>query len=176
MEKDINLAISLVLRDIFAANGFQVVMTRDSDISIHDDGITSTKKQKTSDLHNRLAIVNSYPNAIFLSIHQNKFESGKAKGAQIFYSANNPQSREFAELLQRDFSLMLQPDNTRQCKKAGKNLYLMYKAECPAVLVECGFMSNPEEFNRLVDYEYQSQVAFTIFCSAMRFLGLDGAV
>lgn len=176
VEKDINLSISLVLRDIFLANGFDVVMTRDADISIHDEGIKSVKKQKTSDLHNRLAIVESYPNAIFLSIHQNKFDSGKAKGAQIFYSPNNLQSRELAELLQQDFISMLQPENTRLCKKAGKNLYLMYKAKCPAVLIECGFMSNPDEAARLTDADYQAQVAFTAFCSVMRFMGLDNAI
>lgn len=176
VEKDINLAIGLVMRDIFMANGFDVIMTRDSDISIHDDGIKSTKKQKTSDLHNRLAIVNSYPNAIFLSIHQNKYESGKAKGAQVFYSPNNPQSRELAELLQKDFVAVLQPENTRECKKAGKNLYLMYKSKCPSVLVECGFMSNAEEAARLVEPDYQSQIAFTAFCSVMRFLGLNTAI
>lgn len=151
-------------------------MTRDSDISIHDEGIKSVKKQKTSDLHNRLAIVEAYPNAIFLSIHQNKFDSGKAKGAQIFYSPNNTQSRELAELLQQEFVSVLQPENTRQIKKAGKNLYLMYKAKCPSVLIECGFMSNPGEVARLTDADYQSQVAFTAFCSVMRFLGLNNAI
>lgn len=173
VEKDINLAICRVLRDIFVANGFDVVMTRDSDISIHDEGITSVKKQKTSDLHNRLAIVNSYPDAIFLSIHQNKYDSGKAKGAQIFYSPNNPQSRELAELMQKDFVSMLQPDNNRKCKKAGKNLYLMYQAKCPAVLIESGFLSNSEELAKLTNTDYQAQIAFTAFCSVMRFLGLD---
>lgn len=158
------------------ANGFDVIMTRDTDISIHDEGIKSVKKQKTSDLHNRLAIVESYPNAIFLSIHQNKFGSGKVKGAQIFYSPNNPQSRELAELMQQDFKSMLQPDNKRLCKKAGKNLYLMYKAKCPAVLIECGFMSSPDEVAKLTDEDYQAQIAFTTFCSVMRFMGLDNAI
>lgn len=176
LEKDINLDICLVLRDIFIANGFDVVMTRDTDVSIHDYGIKSVKKQKTSDLHNRLAIVDSHPNAIFLSIHQNKYSSGKAKGAQVFYSPNNPESRELAEILQEDFISMLQPDNNRLCKKAGKNLYLMYKAKCPSVLIECGFMSNSDELANLTDSDYQAQVAFTAFCSVMRFMGLNSEI
>lgn len=173
VEKDINLAICLVLRDIFTANGFEVVMTRESDISIHDESVSGVKKQKTSDLRNRLAIVDSHPNAIFLSIHQNKYESASAKGAQIFYSPNNAQSRDLAELMQQDFVAMLQPENHRQVKKAGKNLYLMYQAKCPAVLIESGFISNAEEAAMLTDSDYQAQIAFTTFCSVMRFLGLD---
>lgn len=176
VEKDINLAIGLVLRDIFTANGFDVVMIRDTDISIHDEGVTGTKKQKTSDLHNRLAIVNSHPDAIFLSIHQNKYSSSSSWGAQVFYSPNNPLSEQLAGVLQDDFISMLQPENKRKHKKAGKDLYLMHKAECPAVLVECGFLSNPAEAELLTETEYRSKVAFTIFCSVMRFLGLEARV
>lgn len=173
IEKDINLAISLTMRDIFTANGFDVIMTRDTDISIHDEGVKGTRNQKVSDIHNRLAVVESHPDAIFLSVHQNKFTSAGSKGAQIFYSPNNPQSEQLAAILQEEFISALQPENHRKYKRADKNLYLMYHAKCPSVLVECGFLSNPEEARRLTDTEYQSQIAFTTFSSVVRFLGLN---
>lgn len=173
VEKDINLSICLSLRDMFKANGFTVVMTRDTDISIHDEGLKSVRKQKTSDLRNRLAIANSYPNAIFLSIHQNKFSDSKSNGAQIFFSPNNEASEKLAEILQQRFVRNLQPENKRQIKKAGKNLFLMYEATCPAVLVECGFLSNKQEAQMLSDPEHQSKIAFTAFCAVMDFLDMD---
>lgn len=170
VEKEINLAISLTLRDIFLVNGYQVVMTRETDISIHDEGAKSVKQQKTSDLHNRLALVESYPNAVFLSVHQNKFGDRSSKGTQVFYSPNNPQSENLAKAIQTHVVELLQPENKRENKKAGKNLYLMYNAKCPAVLVECGFLSNPEEVKKLSQTEYQNQMALTIFYSVVEYL------
>lgn len=176
VEKDINLAISLTLRDMFAASGFQVVMTRETDMSIHDEGITSTRGQKVSDIHNRMDLVNQYPGAVFLSIHQNKFGDSRSKGAQIFFGPKNKASEKLAKILQEDFSANLQPENKRQCKKAEKNLYLMYHATCPSVLIECGFLSNPGEAAQLVDPDYQSRIAFSAYSSVLRFLELDTPV
>ena len=172
LEKDINLQISLMLRDLFILSGFDVVMTRTTDISIHDEGITSVRKQKTSDLNNRLKIAGANPNSIFISIHQNKFSDRRSKGTQIFYSPNNPVSEQYAKILQDNFVSMLQPENHRKHKKAGKNLFLMYQAKCPAVLIECGFLSNPSETALLIDEEYQTKIAFVIFTSTMDLLGL----
>lgn len=83
-EKEVNLAISLQLRDLLSAQGFRVIMTREDDRSIHDEGITQISRQKRSDLYNRLAIIEDHPEAIFVSIHQNKFEQASSRGAQIF--------------------------------------------------------------------------------------------
>lgn len=173
VEKDINLSVSEKLRDMFRVCGFEVVMTRDSDRSIHDEGITGARKQKTSDLHNRLAIAEEHPNALFLSIHQNKFGDSRSWGTQIFFGPENPQSEQLATVLQDNFRVRLQPENERVQKKAGKNLYLMYNATCPSVLVECGFLSNREEAAKLVDQDYQSRVAFVVFVSVMEYLELD---
>lgn len=173
VEKDINLSICLTMRDIFAISGFDVVMTRDTDISIHDEGVSGTKKQKTSDLRNRLAIVEENPGAIFISLHQNKFEDRRSKGAQIFYGPKNQESQALAQVIQENFVEDLQPGNQRQIKQAGKNLFLLHNAPCPSVLVECGFLSNPEDAYQLVDPEFQAKIAFTTFRSVMEFLGLD---
>lgn len=173
VEKDINLSICLIMRDLFQVSGFDVVMTRETDVSIHDEGITGVRKQKTSDLRNRLAIVGKHSNAVFISLHQNKYESGKSRGAQVFYGPKSTQSQKLAQIIQENFVEDLQPDNKRQIKEAGKNLYLMYHAECPSVLVECGFLSNNEDARQLIDPEYQAKVAFTVYRSVMEYLELD---
>lgn len=170
IEKEINLAIGLMLRDMFTVNGFDVVMTRTTDVSIHDPDVKGTKKQKTSDLKNRLKIVEAEPNTIFISIHQNKFTSAKSWGTQIFYGPNNPQSERLALIMQEDFISLLQPENERGIKKAEKNLYLMFQAKCPAVLVECGFLSNENDAALLKEPDYQRKAAFAVFCSTLRFL------
>ncbi len=170
VEKDINLAISLALRDMLTINGFKVVMTRSTDISIHDSDVKGAKKQKTSDLKNRLKIMEAQPNTIFISIHQNKFTNSKSWGTQVFYGPNNPESERLALIMQEEFKSLLQPENERGIKKAEKNLFLMFQAKCPAVLVECGFLSNTSDAALLRDPEYQRKVAFTVMCSVLKFL------
>jgi N-acetylmuramoyl-L-alanine amidase len=170
IEEDVNLAIGLTLRDLFELNGFNVIMTRETDISIHDAGITGNRKQKTSDLKNRLKLAEAQPDTIFISIHQNKFTSARSRGTQIFYGGKNPLSERLAKLMQDDFAGMLQPENKRACKKAGKNLFLMYEATCPSVLVECGFLSNADDAALLAKPEYQNKIAFTVMCSVLKFL------
>ena len=91
----------------------------------------------------------------------------------MFYGPNNPQSEILAKSLQQAFVTNLQKDNTREIKKAQKDLFLLYYANTPAVLVECGFLSNPTEAANLADEEYQSKVAFTIFCGISKYLAQD---
>ncbi|MGI6404358.1 MAG: N-acetylmuramoyl-L-alanine amidase [Oscillospiraceae bacterium] len=170
VEKDINLSLSLKLRDLMKASGFSVVMTREEDISIHDPGVKGTRKQKTSDLRNRMAIMERYPDVIFISIHQNKFGDAKQNGAQVFYGPQNEGSKALAEVVQQNIVSMLQPENKRKCKKGEKNLYLIYEAKCPAILLECGFLSNPGEAKRLADETYQAQLAFATLCSVLEYL------
>ena len=164
-EKDINLNILLKLREMLRFTGFQVEVTRDTDRSIHDTGITGLGNQKKSDMANRLNIINSFDNAVFVSIHQNQFTDPKYSGAQMFYPAESSESERFAAIMQGNFVLMLQPENTREIKPVGTEIYLLHNAECPAVMAECGFLSNPDEAAKLESDEYQSQVAFTIYKS-----------
>ena len=114
---------------------------------------------------NRLNIINSFDNAVFVSIHQNQFTDPKYSGAQMFYPAESSESERFAAIMQGNFVLMLQPENTREIKPVGTEIYLLHNAECPAVMAECGFLSNPDEAAKLESDEYQSQVAFTIYKS-----------
>lgn len=170
VEKDLNLAIALTLRDLLTLNGFDVVMTREEDISIHDAGVTGTKKQKTSDLRNRLAMQGQYRNPIFISIHQNKFGDAKQNGTQVFYGPQNPGSALLAGTVQRNVVEMLQPENKRLSKKGEKNLFVIYEAKCPAIMVECGFLSNPAEAKKLMDGSYRSRLAFATLRSVIEYL------
>lgn len=162
-EKGINLSILLKLRDLLTVSGYEVEVTRDTDTSIHDQGIEGIAQQKSSDMDNRLAIFNSRDDAVCISIHQNQFTQPQYHGAQMFYSATNPQSEALARSMQSSFVKLLQPDNQREIKQCGKELFLCYFSKNPTVMVECGFLSNPDEAALLATDEYQSKIAFTIF-------------
>lgn len=170
LEKEINLKIGLALRDILTVNGFDVVMTREEDISLHDSQYTKISQQKTSDLKKRLSMIDENPRSITVSIHQNKFSEGKYNGAQMFYGVQNPQSEILAQSIQDAVVLNLQPENQRQIKQGTKSVYLLMQAETPIVLVECGFLSNEEEAALLSTEEYQQKMAFAIFCGIVEYL------
>ncbi|MBQ7132626.1 MAG: N-acetylmuramoyl-L-alanine amidase [Oscillospiraceae bacterium] len=169
-EKGINLDIMLTLRDMLILSGFDVEVTRDTDRSIHDNGVEGIANQKASDMDNRLELFNKYDNAICLSIHQNQYVTTDAKGAQMFYSATNPQSEFLAQTMQNSFVKYIQPDNTREIKLCGEELFLCHFCENPTVMIECGFLSNPEEAALLNDENYRRQVAFTIYAGLCEYL------
>ena len=162
-EKGINLSILQRLKDLLILAGYEVDVTRDSDISIHDKGIEGIANQKSSDMDNRLALFNKYENAICISIHQNQFTDPIYHGAQMFYSNSDSRSEQLARNLQSSFSEYLQTDNKREIKLCGKELYLCYYSKNPTVMAECGFLSNPEEAALLNTQEYQEKVALTLF-------------
>jgi N-acetylmuramoyl-L-alanine amidase len=169
VEKNINLAILLDLRELLQMSGYTVVTTRDTDTSIHDTGVEGIANQKSSDMDNRLAIFNSSDNAICISIHQNQFTDSRYSGAQMFYADTNDQSASLAQTIQDQFVTFLQPDNTREIKLCGKELFLCYYSKNPTVMVECGFLSNPDEAALLVTEDYQCKVAFTIYAALMQY-------
>lgn len=168
-EKEINLALSLDLVQMLRVSGFAVIMTRETDVSIHDPGVSGAKAIKTSDLKNRLKLTQSAANPIFLSIHQNKYSSGSISGAQMFFGGKNPESARLAQLLQDSIRTRLQPENNRMIKEGGSNLFLIHTLECPAVLAECGFLSNAKEAELLSDPEYRQKVAFALVCGLLEF-------
>ena len=125
----------------------------------------SIHEKKVNDIKYRVSLINSHPNAVVLSIHQNLFSESKYSGAQMFYSTKNADSKAIATFLQNRFSTMLQTDNTRVIKPVEDSIYLMNNIENPAVLVECGFISNGLEAMNLTDDTYQNKVAFVIFAA-----------
>ncbi len=169
VEKEINLSITLKLAELLRLNGFDVILTRNSDDSIHDPTETGIARQKRSDMYNRLKIIEEHSNALFVSIHQNKFSDPSSKGAQIFYSPNHEASQKLAQILQNQFRENLQPDNSREIKVSDEGLFLLWNAEIPAVLVECGFISNQNECEQLCDESYQEKIAFIIYLSLLDF-------
>lgn len=164
IEKDINLNISVALRDILIQNGYEVIMTRETDISTASNEKDRTTSQKKSDLMNRLELMKANPDALFVSIHLNKFTTSAASGSQVFYSGNLPESKLLGDFIQSSIINLLQPQNKRVNKKATSSTYLLYNAPIPAVLVECGFLSNSKDLQNLKNSEYQNQMAFSIFC------------
>ena len=169
VEKDINLNISLILTEFLKSAGYEVITTRSTDTGTDDNSSDSISKRKTSDLRNRLNIMNNNPDAIFVSVHLNKFTSSTANGAQVFYSKNNTLSASLGQSIQSEFKKLLQPNNDRVIKMGTSSTYLLHKANIPAVIVECGFLSNLEELKKLKDPDYQSQIAFCIFCGIMNY-------
>ena len=125
--------------------------------------IGQLSRQKKSDMDNRLAIINKYENAVALSIHQNQFTDPKFCGAQMFYSQKSEAAHALAEAVKGRIVSTLQPENKREIKLCGKELFLCYYSKNPTVMVECGFLSNPEEAALLNTEEYQEKVALTIF-------------
>jgi N-acetylmuramoyl-L-alanine amidase len=168
-EKNINLAILLNLRDMLRMSGYTVLTTRDTDRSIHDDGVEGIANQKSSDMDNRLALFNSVQGAICLSIHQNQFTDSRYSGAQMFYSDTNSENPALAQMLQNQFVAFLQPENQREIKLCGKELFLCYYSKNPTVMAECGFLSNPEEAALLITPEYQQKVAFTLYSALIQY-------
>lgn len=170
VEKDINLDIALKLEKLLKFYGFDVIMTRTEDIMTCDDGLDSLRKRKVSDIHNRFDVLEKNPNAVFISIHQNKFEDNSQHGTQVFYSGNNDESKLLAESIQNSIVSVLQPDNSRVVKKSGSGIYLLYHAKLPAVLVECGFISNPAEVKKLNDEKYRMKIAILIADGLIKYL------
>ena len=164
----------LAVRDWLEISGYRVEVTRETDCSIHDKGVEGIANQKSSDMDNRLALLNRYDNAVCVSIHQNQFTDPKYSGAQMFYAPTNPESESLAQMMQMQFRSLLQPENTREIKLCGKELFLCYYCKNPMVMAECGFLSNPEEAALLSTEDYQYKVAFTIYSALQRWV--SGAV
>ena len=171
VEKDINLKIALKLKDLLTSAGYDVVMTREEDEAIYDDSAETLREKKRSDLNNRAQIIekNSSNKTIFVSVHQNKFPDPKYFGTQIFYSKNDQKSEKLASSIKDSVVGFLQSQNTREIKPANKKIFLLNKAQIPAVVVECGFLSNEEEAKKLSSSNYQSKMAFSIYCGIINY-------
>lgn len=172
-EKDINLNIARNLRDYLVLMGFRVVMTRESDQSLHTKENT-VRSQKSADLTTRLKIMNEHLNATVISIHLNSFPQSKsAKGAQVFYSKNDDQSKILGETAQETLVEVLDKSNRRLAKEGYDTIFIMRNALNTTILVECGFLSNEHDVALLSDEHYQNKVAFAICLSLLRYLGKD---
>ena len=156
-EKDINLAISLKVKERLEKDGMEVVMTREEDVMLADEDASN---KKLEDLNNRIRIINERQPAVAVSIHQNSYSDASVKGAQVFYFTHSDKGKQAAEAMQKEL-LEFDQENTRKIK-ANDTYYLLKKTEVPTVIVECGFLSCPEEAALLTDEAYQKKLAEAI--------------
>ena len=159
LESQINLEIALRLNDLLHLLGYNTLMIRTTDISVHTEG-ESIAAKKISDLKNRVRTANETDNAILISIHQNHFSDSRYNGAQVFYS-QTPDSEKLARNLQNLMVNSLNKGSKRQAKKAD-GVYLMENVYCTGILIECGFLSNPEEEHKLRNTLYQKKMCSVI--------------
>ena len=153
-EKGINLDIAMKLKTILEKKGLAVVMTREEDKGLYENG---TKNMKAQDLQNRIEQIRKYEPVLSVSIHQNSYEDPEIHGAQVFYYSHSREGEAVAKILQESLQ-EIDPENHRQAK-ANETYYLLRRTKVPTVIVECGFLTNPEEAEKLSGEEYQKQVA-----------------
>lgn len=166
LEKDINLQIARKLQTFLAMEDVDVVLTRESDAGLYDENASNKKVQ---DMKNRVAIIEEKKPVLTVSIHQNSYHEEYVHGAQAFYYAGSEKSKELAERIQQVMALELDKDNTRQAK-ANDSYYLLKKTSSPIVIVECGFLSNYEEAQKLSSDIYQEKVAWAIQLAILQYL------
>lgn len=163
-ESDVNLEIALKMRDLSAFLGQNCVLTRETDTDNSGDG----KYSEHDNLVKRAELTNNTPNAVLISVHQNNYPSALVKGAEVMYSLNDD-SRELAEISQYNLVTYLDSENRRVAHPAPENLLLTSSVSCPAILAECGFMSNPDEAEKLATDEYTTKIALILMYSYIQF-------
>lgn len=170
VEKELNLKIALKLDAVLRASGYKTVLVRSDDCSTNDP--TDGEKAKVSDIKNRVKLMSKYKNSVFVSIHMNKYSTTQPHGAQVFY-AKTDGSKELAGLLQMSVATYVQTDNKRVIKPSPKDIYLLNHATVPAVIVECGFLSNPSDLKNLKDDGYQLKIATALAYGIINFRKSD---
>jgi N-acetylmuramoyl-L-alanine amidase len=166
-ESTLNLNICQKLDAVLGLFGYSTVLTRNSEEIDYPDSADTIHKKKVYDQNSRIELINSVENGILISIHLNKYPSAQPHGAQALYSKATC-SRELAECMQSLFIETLQDGNRRAAAQIPSDVYLMKKVSCPAVLVECGFMSNPDEFALLKTDSYRTKLAVLIAASCVK--------
>ncbi|MBE6598825.1 MAG: cell wall hydrolase [Ruminococcaceae bacterium] len=173
LEKGLNLMISENIRDIFSLFGITAEMTREGDHMLYDyynDLDDYTGKMKTYDLRNRLRIAEESGAVLYLGVHMNKFPKTQYSGMQVYYSPNHAEGGNAARMIREYARNFLQPDNKRETKRADSSIYILHRITIPAVLVECGFLSNEAECALLNTAEYRLKTACTVAAGSMEWL------
>lgn len=156
LEKELNLKMANQLSRILTACGVRVILTR-SDDRMLDAEVNGSRKMR--DLAGRLAIMQTYPDALFISIHMNRYPSPACRGAQVWYAPGREDAKALANAIAEEIRRSVQPDNTRLCKEADTGIFLLYHANSCAVLAECGFLSSPQDAADLEDPLYRDRIA-----------------
>ena len=168
LEKDLNLSVSYTLGELLSDAGYAVVYTRTQDKLLYTEEQNIKGMRKIYDLKNRCKIAAEHPNALFVSIHMNSYGDAKYSGLQVYYSDKNADSQNLASSIQASVKGMLQPDNKRVIKP-GRGIYLLENTDNVSVLIECGFISNAAECEKLSEKEYQKELCFSILCGIIEY-------
>lgn len=161
VEKDINLAIVQKLQEVLEGKGISVILTREGDSGLQEESADTIRKMKVSDMNKRLNIIKDSGADLFVSIHMNSFSDSSVHGLHIFYDKAHPDIEETANKIQDNIGEVTGAE-THAVKTADEKLFLMKNPPIPAILVECGFLSNPDEEKKLSDDEYQAKIAWAI--------------
>lgn len=161
-EAETNLKIALKLQNLLEQSGSSVILTRSDENAIYDLDTKTLKQKKISDIHNRVKIGNESSADIFVSIHLNKIPQQQYDGWQTFYNAQSEDGQRLAVSIQNNLNEAIQRENNRVAKSID-NIYIVKHVEIPMTIVECGFLSNPEEEKLLLDDEYQNKLAWGIY-------------
>lgn len=161
-EAETNLKIALKLQNLLEQSGSSVVLTRSDENAIYDIDSKTLRQKKISDIHNRVKIGNESSADIFVSIHLNKIPQQQYDGWQTFYNANSSEGQKLAVSIQNNLNDAIQKENNRVAKSID-NIYIVKHVEIPTTIVECGFLSNPEEEKLLLEDEYQNKLAWGIY-------------
>ena len=156
-EKDVNLKIAKKVKKRLKKEGWKVVMTREEDVMLGD---AQKGNRKIHDMKARVELINKTMPAMAVSIHQNSYQEAEIHGAQVFYYSHSQDGKRMAETMQRAL-LMADEENTRQAK-GNDTYYLLKRTEVPTIIVECGFLSNPQEAEKLTEDGYQKKLAQAI--------------
>lgn len=171
LEKDINLQITLKLRELLESSGCLVLLTREEDTSLYEEEAGKTTRQKYNEnLKNRRKMIEESGVDAFVSIHLNKFEQSKYYGAQTFYPEGQNDSKLLSQFIQDELKRVVDKTNQRKIKPS-KDIYLLKENEIPSVLIECGFLSNEKESKLLNDEKYQEKVAWAIYAGIQKYFG-----
>lgn len=166
LEKDINLKISLYLKEQLEREHFTVILTRTEDVGLYDE---SDSNKKRSDMKKRVDIINQSDADLAISIHQNSFQEQTSKGAQVFYHTQSEEGKKLAEIIQAKLKENIHDGNHRMAK-SNDSYYMLKNTSCPLVIVECGFLSNSTEAEKLCTEEYQEQLALAIHMGILQYL------
>lgn len=165
-EKNINLKVALLLKELLEKDSIKVVLTRDSDDGLYSESSTN---KKVEDMRKRCEIITDTMPEFTVSIHQNSYTQEAVKGAQVFFYGQSKEGKELADIIQSSMVEGLDPSNHRLAK-ANENYYLLKKTPTPTVIVECGFLSNSAEAKLLTTKEYQVKVAKAVHKGIVRYL------
>lgn len=165
-EKDLNLEIALLVKKYLEANDIRVVMTRETDAGLYD---ANASNKKVQDMKRRIALIEEADPIVTVSIHQNSYPEEYVRGAQVFYYSGSVEGKKLAEKIQTRLIAGVDPENSRQIK-ANDSYYLLRKTQTPIVIVECGFLSNRAESDKLCTEEYQEKLAWQIHLGILQYL------